>query len=106
MFEDEARTIDRAMIRVNKMLAKHATGNTAPIPIAMWQEWGEDLGGEKRLLWYVQIHVRIPHVTEYEVETIANTLADALSDAAKSLRNQSNFQRNASRDAQIFGYSL
>jgi hypothetical protein len=93
--------LDKAMNKLHAQLTKHAEGNTAPIPLAMNQEY---LDGS--LVWYVMIHVRLPRVTEYEVEAHADTLPDALSHAAYALGKQHLLRTAATRDGEVYGYAF
>jgi hypothetical protein len=88
--------------RLVKKIEKYATGNTAPIPLAMNQEYDKD----GQLVWYVMIHVRLPGVTEYEVEASAITLPDALSHASRALGSQHLLRTGALRDGEVFGYTF
>lgn len=94
--------ISEQFARLLAKLNKVAQGNTAPIPLALNQEYDE----AGNLVWYVMIHVRIPGVTEYEVEAHAISLPDALSDTTYALSKQYLLRTGAIRSAEIFGYTL
>lgn len=67
-----------------------APDNTAPIPIACAQERDEVTG---ELGWIVDVHVRIPHVTEYDTQGAGKTLAGALRRAYLGLNAAPHFAR-------------
>lgn len=88
---------DAQLARVERLMARHAPGNVAPIPIATAKEDGK---------WTVDLHVKIPRVTEYEVSSEGDSLADALARAATALTHQSDLRDRATRNAHAFGFSF
>lgn len=86
--------IDRQYKRLLGALDRHAVGNTAPIPVAAMLEDG---------VWSVDVHVRIPRVTEYEVTGTGDTFEEALRNAADSLCRPGILYGRARREAEAFG---
>lgn len=78
-------------------LARLAPDNTAPIPIAATKEDGR---------WTVDVHVRIPRVTEYEVAGSDTTLAGALRRAYLALNNEPHVREKADASNRRFGVEV
>lgn len=83
-------------------LAVVAPGNTAQIPVAVSQELDE----ENNVIWVVDIHVRIPRVTEYDLTTSAPSYAVALRKAVASLNSESRIRRHANWANERFGIAV
>ena len=83
-------------------LAVVAPGNTAQIPVAVSQELTED----GTMLWVVDIHVRIPRITEYDLTTSAPSYAVALKKAVASLNSESRIRRHANWANERFGVAV
>jgi hypothetical protein len=100
--------LGRAFDKLEKAMARYAPGNTAPIPVAFSLETAGCLpdGSDAHMTWFVLIHVRIPRVTEYEVEADGATLTDAILAACKTLGAQSNLLRGARADATTFSLTF
>ena len=79
-----------------------APDNTAPIPIACSQE-RDAITGE--LVWIVDIHVRIPRVTEYDTQGAGKTLAGALRRAYLGLNAAPHFARMQAHIATSDGFA-
>ena len=62
------------MVALDRRMAELEPRNTAPIPLSTSKEL-DDTG---QWVWVVNIHVRIPGVTEYEVEGSSPSYTDAL----------------------------
>ena len=75
---------------LEERLSLIAPDNTAPIPIACAQERDEVTG---ELVWLVDVHVRIPRVTEYDTQGAGKTLAGALRRAYLGLNAAPHFAR-------------
>jgi hypothetical protein len=75
------------------MLTKYACDNMAPIPIAMALEDNQ---------WTIDIHVRLPGITEYEITTFSENLAFAIANATNALGHQADLLRNARKNAAIY----
>ena len=67
--------------RVNTL----APGNTAPIPISAHKERSEITG---EWIWIVNVLVRIPGITEYDVEGFGPTIHEAARRAYLGLNNE------------------
>lgn len=80
-------------------VAERAPGNTAPFPISCSKQQ-DDLGN---WVWVVDVHVRIPGVTEYEVTGSSTTFADALRRAYLGLNNEWNLRRTADAANRLYG---
>ena len=82
---------EKTMEALQARLEAIAPENTAPIPIACSYERDEN----GKLGWIVDIHVRIPRVTEYDVQGAGLTLAGALRRAYLGLNAAPHFARMA-----------
>lgn len=97
-WNDEAPTLAALEARLMAL----APGNTAPCPIATskqqdeFGQWG----------WVVDIHVRIPRVTEYEVTGVGKTFAGALRRAYLGLNNEPNLRKLSVRTNATFGVTI
>lgn len=80
-------------------LAKLAPGNVSNMPIATAKQM-DDNG---IWFWAVDVHVRIPTVTEYEVTGVGRTLTAALRRAFLGLNNEQNVRRMAHAANVAFG---
>ncbi len=83
-------------------LAKLADGNTAEFPISCSKQ-KNDLG---EWVWVVDIHVRIPRVTEYEVTGFAPTLAGALRRAYLGMNSEALLRKNSNAANLQFGVAV
>ena len=89
---------DVALEALTSTLSRLASGNVATIPIATSLEEGE---------WTVDISVRIPGVTDYEVSASGKTLADAFAHANALLTsNHNDLRAKATRNATRYGYEV
>lgn len=84
-WQDEPRTIADLESRLDRL----APGNTARVPIAAAREVDEN--GDQ--VWTVDLHVRIPGVTEYDITGAGKTLAGALRRAYLGLNNEPHIRR-------------
>jgi hypothetical protein len=91
------KPIDDQIEALMTVLATVAPDNIAPIPVAIWQEDGK---------WSVEVHVRVRRVTEYEVCGTGATLSDALANARRALANENTNVRQASINAETFGFTF
>jgi hypothetical protein len=91
------KPIDDQIEGLMAVLATVAPDNIAPIPVAIWQEDGK---------WNVEVHVRVRRVTEYEVCGTGVTLSDALANARRALANENVNVRQASINAETFGFTF
>lgn len=79
------------MALLEERLSLIAPDNTAEMPIACAKE--RDVNGE--WAWTVDVHVRLPHVAEYEVTGVGRTLAAALRRAYLGLNSETMLRNNA-----------
>lgn len=79
-----------------------APGNTAPLPITAAKEQQDD----GSYLWTVDIHVRIPRITEYEVSGRDTSLAGALRRAYLALNNEPHVRKQANIANKNFGIEV
>jgi hypothetical protein len=91
------KPIDDQIEGLMAVLTTVAPANIAPIPVAIWQEDGK---------WNVEVHVRVRRVTEYEVCGTGVTLSDALANARRALANENVNVRQASINAETFGFTF
>lgn len=82
-------------------LARLAPENIAPIPIAACKELVDGTP-----YWTVDVHVRIPRVTEYEVSGTDKTLAGALRRAYLALNNEPNVREKANASNRRFAVEV
>lgn len=84
---------------LEKRIAAIAPGNTAEFPLCITKEkdehgiWG----------WVVDVSIRIPGVTEYEVAGVARTITGALRRALLGLNNQPLLRQRADAANKQFG---
>lgn len=90
-------TLARTIARLGEFGA-----NTAEFPISMTQERAED----GSLRWVVDIHVRIPRKTEFEISAEGETLSEALRSAYLGLNNPNGVIRRASAANEAFGIAV
>jgi hypothetical protein len=81
-----------------KRLAPH---NTASVPLTITAEPG--LNGA--WVWTVDIHVRIPRTTEYEVTATGDTVAAAVRKAYLGLNNEALIRKRSDAANRQFGLS-
>lgn len=79
-----------------------APDNTADIPIASSKERQED----GTFAWGVHVHVKVPYVTEYDIEAYGKTYAGALRRAYLGLNNEANLRRHAAKANEQFGVAV
>lgn len=84
---------DKTFALLAERLHLIAPDNTAPVPIACAMERDE----EGDLAWTVDIHVRVPYVTEYDVSAAGKTLTGALRRAYLGLNSHGNLIYQAAR---------
>ena len=70
---------EKQLTRLQWYLRTFAENNTAPVPIAMMLESG---------IWTVDVQVRLPGVTEYDITANHTSLARAIAHAASYLKRQ------------------
>lgn len=87
---------------LERRLETLAPGNVAELPIAAAKQ--RTITGEYG--WVVDIHVKIPGVTEYEVTGAGKTYAGALRRAYLGLNNETNLRRHAARANATFGIAV
>lgn len=87
------------MVSLEERVASRAPGNTAEFPISIIRQQ-DDLD---RWVWVIDIHVRIPGVTEYEVTASDPSYPAALRKAYLGLNNEGNLRRNADAANAAFG---
>jgi len=92
---EEASTLSALEARLEQV----APGNTADLPIAAAKERQPD----GSFIWTVDIHVRIPRVTEYDVTGVGKSFAGALRRAYLGLNNEAGVRGNADRANAQFG---
>jgi hypothetical protein len=98
-WNNETETLSALEARV----ASLAPGNTAPIPIDASKQRNE-LTGE--WTWVVDIHVRIPRVTEFELTGSDTTLTGAIRRAYLALNSHKRLRRQASDANLAFGIAV
>lgn len=91
---NEPDTITLLLARINDI----APGNVAPCPLACAMQREPD----GTYTWYVDIHVRIPRVTEYEITAAGDTVTEALRKAYKGLNNEVNLRTSANAANRAF----
>lgn len=84
-WSDEPKTITALEERLDKL----APENAARVPIAAARELDEN--GET--VWTVDLHVKIPGVTEYDITGAGKTLTGALRRAYLGLNNEPHIRR-------------
>ena len=90
--------LDAAYANLLLSLNRVAPGNIASMPIAMGMENGK---------WTVDISVRVPGITDYEVSTHGTTLDIAITNAAQYLNdNHVELEGNGRKAATRYGYTL
>lgn len=89
---------------LEERVAKLAPENTAPIPIACHKEESELEPG--KWIWVVSVMVRIPRITEYDVEGFGETLPDAARRAYLGLNNEQRTRKQADASNKQFGVLL
>lgn len=87
---------------LEERLSLIAPDNTAPVPISCAQERDET----GQLIWTVDIHVRIPFTTEYEVASAGKTLAGALRRAYLGLNAEVGLRARAAQANATFGIAV
>lgn len=75
--------------------------NTAEIPYSIFQERRED-----GLWWVVQIHVRVPGITDFDMEGEGKTVDSALRCLYLGLNNQDRTLNQAKQSNLIFGVAV
>lgn len=75
--------------------------NVADIPYTVYQERRED-----GLWWLVQIHVKVPRVTEFDIEGEGRTVAEAMRSAYLALNNEPMTLQRAEKSNLAFGVAV
>lgn len=84
---------------LEERLKRLAPKNTASVPLTITAEPGPD----GHWLWSVDIHVRIPRETEYEVTAVGNTVAAAIRKAYLGLNNEALLRKRSDVSNRKFG---
>lgn len=92
------------MALLEARLEKVAPNNTAPIPISVHKERHEVY--PDRWVWVANVMVRIPRVTEYDVEGFGDTAGDALRRVYLGLNNEARTRRQANVANAQFGVQV
>lgn len=90
------------MKALDERLMRLAPDNTAEFPISCVQQ--RDQNGN--LGWVVDIHVRIPRVTEYEVTAFHPTYAGAIRRAYLGLNNETKIRQQSHASNKTFGVTV
>ncbi len=96
-WNDESPTLAALEARLHSL----APGNTSPMPISSSKQQDDN----SIWFWSVDLHVKIPHVTEYEVTGVGRTFTAALRRAYLGLNNEQNVRRMAHAANAAFGVS-
>jgi hypothetical protein len=75
--------------------------NVAPVPISLTMEFRDG-----KVLWCVDIHVKVLRQTEFDISTEGPTLSAALRAAYLGLNNEQELLRRASRANIAFGVAV
>jgi hypothetical protein len=94
-WNDESPTLAALEARLQSL----APGNVSDMPISSAKQ--KDDNGS--WAWTVDLHVRIPNVTEYEVTGVGRTFTGALRRAYLGLNNEQNVRRMAHAANAAFG---
>lgn len=92
------------METLERRLMSLAPDNAAPIPIAAHKEESELEPGH--WIWIVSVTVRIPGVTEYDVEGFGDTVWEAARRAYLGLNNEPRLRKQADISNKQFGVLL
>jgi hypothetical protein len=71
------------LVKLAEAIARTAPINTAPIPLAADLSLKDDIW-----TWTVDVHVRIPHKTEFECTATGSTLQEAATNAFRAFRTE------------------
>lgn len=75
--------------------------NVAPVPLSMTEEYRDG-----RIVWVVDIHIKVRRVTEFDISTEGETLSDALRAAYLGLNNELGLLNRAARANLAFGVAV
>lgn len=92
------------MRTLEERVTKLAPENTAPIPISCHKQQSEI--HPDQWIWVVTVMVRIPGVTEYDVEGFGDTIEDAARRAYLGLNNEPRIRKQADLSNKQFGVLL
>lgn len=88
---------------IEKRLAKNAPDNTAPVPIGIAKQQHEITG---EWIWVVDVHVRIPRITEYEIAGADTTFEGAVRKAYLGMNSEKRLRNQADIANKKFGVAV
>lgn len=89
--------IDKSLEKLLATLRRVVSGNMADVPIAISFEGNT---------WYVDIHVKIPGVVDYEIGGVHESLDHAIANANRTLAHRTQNERRSHNDQATFGYTV
>jgi hypothetical protein len=99
---EETTTLAKLEARLEHL----APGNVAEFPIATSKEREVAEDGTVTFVWRVDVHVRIPRVTEYDIEGWGPTISTALRRAYLGLNNEPRLRHESAASNARFGVSV